>query len=75
MSNMNCPGQKANSQDWYDNYDRIFKKMQSVEYEIEMRYCRSCEKPCGEMTRGTWVDLWNEICDDCVTAMDKGEKV
>lgn len=75
MVNMNCSGQKANSEEWNNNYDRIFKRMQSVEYKIEMRYCRLCEEPCGEISEMEWYSLWNRICDDCVTELDKGEIV
>ena len=64
--------------DVVDELDKILEeanKMDHVEDKIEMRYCRLCEEPCGEMLRGEWENLWNQVCDDCVTAMDKGEIV
>jgi len=64
--------------DVIDELDEILvgaNKMNHVDDKIEMRYCKLCEEPCCEMTKGTWEDLWNSICDDCVTELNKGEIV
>ena len=75
--NMNCAGQKANSKDFNDNYDRIFRKQffdicDEIDEILEeankvMRYCSVCEKKCGEMNDDDWEIFWNEICDECVS--------
>ena len=68
--NMNCSGQKANSKDYDDNYNRIFKGYKEQD-DKEMRYCRWCNHKCGEMTETMWKVEWEYICDDCASKIDK----
>ena len=87
---MNCLSQKANSTDYRDNYDRIFDKKPEFDYvkyineslgeedeedKVEMRFCKICGQPQGGMLLDEWENKWNQVCDDCVTAIQKGEIV
>ena len=49
--NMMCKSQKANSQDFNDNYDRIFRSNQDVIYPEEIRD-REIERKLKETSNG-----------------------
>ena len=65
MGNMNCSGQKANSKEYDENYNKIFKDMQSIEDKIEMKYCKLCGVPLTEMTEFEFKTYWNSMCNKC----------
>lgn len=87
MGNMNCAGQKANSKDFNDNYDRIFKKqffdvidelddiLEETNQKEEMQYCRWCGVKCGEIPNVIWKETWKQRCDECDERLKNGEYI
>ena len=74
MTNMNCSSQKANSDDFNDNYPKIFKDMQSVEEIREQHKCKLCEKDGGVVcSKAEWEELWSSICDNCAHKLMREE--
>lgn len=89
MGNMNCAGQKANSKEWNDNFDRVFnqrpffdvideldgilKETNEME-KLAIHICRECGEDGDTVcTEDEWDILWLGICDRCAYAQMKEE--